>query len=775
MEYHLSVREFVEFLYQSGDLMMTSLSNERALIGSRLHRQLQQQAPIGYQREVYLKIQKQVDDITFIIDGRADGIFTKDQIVYIDEIKTTYKAKEDITDDTFVHWAQAYCYGYIYLVKAQLDTIGIQLRYVQIETNEIITFTQIKTKDELTAFFDDCLAQYMKWAKLAKSLQEDSATSLQQLIFPFDSYRKGQRHFAVSVYKAILHHQTLFAQAPTGIGKTISTLFPSLKAIGEQKAKKIFYLCAKNITATVAIDTIHLLLQQDVHFKSVIIRAKDKMCMLEERNCDPTHCPYAKGYYNRNKEALYEILHTYDIMDSKAFLDYGQKYTICPFELSLDASLYADVIICDYNYVFDPRVYLKRFFLEPDDFIFLVDEAHNLVDRGRSMYSAAFFKSDCLKTLKNLNEDAYKVKHQIHAILYEIKKIEDFLDTSPHTFVKEDNIPLLEVLETFITTCNSYFQAHMNEKTNEILQDFYFTINNYLRISDFYDENFVMYYAKEEDDDIYIKQYCLNPCHPLLNCLKNSISTIFFSATLSPIAYYRDVLCPKEDLLYIQLPSPFLKAQVKVIVNNTISTKYRNRNASILAIVQNIYASVTPKAGNYIVFCPSYRYMQQIAEEFMHQYPEIELSIQSSMMSEDEKQAYLASFEKTTQLHIYFCVLGGMFAEGIDLKADRLLGSIIVGVGLPQLDPQLDMMKEHFDKEASVGYAYAYQYPGMNKVLQAAGRVIRSSSDKGIIVFLDERFTTPFYDALFPDLYKPYEIIQTPQKLYTRIASFWNT
>ena len=459
-------------------------------------------------------------------------------------------------------------------------------------------------------------------------------------------------------------------------------------------------------------------------------------------------------------------------MNKEVIVHMAKQHDICPFELSLDASLYADVIICDYNYVFDPHVYLKRFFMEKGNYIFLVDEAHNLIDRGREMYSAVLEKEQFLSIRKKIPKDAVLLHKALQAVLSEFAKLKKCCEYSDFFADEEPCLPFLEKLESFSEHCDAYLQSEHEESHDDELKDVYFAVNAYIRIADYYDEHFVTLIQKDANNVI-VKQFCMNPRHPLQNIMKKGRSTILFSATLSPIDYYLELLGGDEKTPRLSLPSPFAKQQIKVIINNAISTKYRNRSHSLIAIVEMIHACVLAKAGNYIVFCPSYAYLQQIAEEFANQYPDIAISIQDGNMNDEQKQAYLKQFEEMDGLHVAFCVLGGMFAEGIDLKGDRLIGAIIIGVGLPKLHPQLDLITAHVDEINQMGYAYAYQFPGMNKVLQAAGRVIRSLSDKGMVAFIDERFTTRFYRNLLPIQYAHYEIINEPQRVYTVLSSFW--
>lgn len=771
----LSVRNLVEALYLGGDLVSTSQSMERANLGARIHRQIQSKYGEHYQSEVYLKITSELEDFCFTIDGRADGICIDDDKVLIDEIKTTYVPYDEIDESHFVHFAQAYIYAYIYAIDHDIKELDVQITYYQLEINEVKCFLHHKTFDELESFYFDTLKQYLKWANLKKDVIETSQASLKQLHFPFSDYRKGQRQFAVAVYKTILDKDILFAQAPTGIGKTISTLFPALKAIGEKKCEKIFYLCAKNITASVAYDTISLIYDQGVRFKTVAITAKDKICFLEERNCDPKHCPYAKGYFDRCQDALYELVSQNDFIEKDIVCNVAQDHMVCPFELSLDASLYADVIVCDYNYVFDPRVYLKRFFTEKGNYVFLVDEAHNLVERAREMYSASLYLSNFEDAKKLLPKDRKLVYNGIQNIIRLLKKIRKSCE-------EEDNFQYYPVLdETLLSTISNfcehldaYFQSEHDEQHDDTLKQLYFDCINFGKIADFFDEHFV-YYIAVEGKDCMVKQFCMNPVHPISDILKKGRSTIFFSATLSPIDYYLTLLGGDENTKRLSLPSPFDAKNCCCMIANQISTKYARRQASLPALVSMIYASVSMKAGNYIVFAPSYAYMHQIYEAFVKCYPHIKTTLQAQNMSEKMKEEFLSSFDQSDSLHVYFCVIGGMFSEGIDLKQERLIGAIIVGVGLAQINPQQDLIMHHFDEINHMGFSYAYQFPGMNKVLQSAGRVIRSSADKGMILLIDERYTTNRYLSLLPPHYRHFKTVSRPEDAMHILQDFWRS
>lgn len=649
-----------------------------------------------------------------------------------------------------------------------IQDVIAQLTYVQVDTAQIKTFKKACSFEEMEDFYLKMLRSYLEFATQQRDFEEIKLASIASLPFPFDQYRTGQREMAVSVYRAIQQRKDLFAMAPTGIGKTISTLYPSIKSISELHTEKIFYLCAKNITASVAIDTLRLLYQQHLRLKCVHITAKEKMCVMDEKNCDPEICPYAKGYYDKLQPVLHEVLGNYDLMDRELFDEYGRKYMVCPFELSLDLAIFADLIICDYNYIFDPQVYLKRFMNDGSNFVFLVDEAHNLVDRARGMYSKELHKSSFMDLKKDMQEHADMVKActKVNAGFLDLKKLmndEDFYTQ------KELHTGFLQTLQNFTNICDRYLQIEKNKLLSEKAKDVYFEVLAFLRISEFYDEHYTTILEKEKKD-LRIKLFCMDPHVPIQQMKARAKSTTFFSATLTPLPYFLNLLGGNEDAMRIRFPSPFDPKRSLIVIHDMISTKYRNRQDSLQAVCDMIYVTTDAKKGNYIVFFPSYQYMRMCSDLFIELHPEVTIRLQNNTMLEHEKQDFLSAFDKTDQLNVSFCVLGGMFSEGIDLKGDKLLGTIIVGVGLPQINLEQDLIKEHFEGN---GYHYAYTYPGMNKVLQAAGRVIRSQQDKGVIVLLDERFTTNTYRSLIPQQFTHYQIIRDPFDMQKKLQEFW--
>lgn len=768
----LSVKNLAEFCYRRGDLSNAYLSPQRANIGSKIHRMIQKEGGSSYQSEVYLKETTELNEnIRFIIDGRADGIIVQEDHTILDEIKTTTCDYDDIQEDRNpAHWAQAYGYAYIYAKQNDLEEIIVQLTYYQIDVDQIKTFRQTKTIKELEQFYREMLEEYCEWAMRRQNFAIIRDHSIQALDFPFPSYRPGQRELAVAVYKTILDEDVLFAQAPTGIGKTISTLFPALKALKEQKIDRIFYLCAKNLTAKAASDSVQLMMDQGLRIKCVSIIAKDKMCMLEERNCDPEICPYAKGYYNRLKDALSQLLEEYDDMNKESFWTIAEKHNVCPFELSLDASLYADLIICDYNYAFDPRVYLKRFFSEPQNHFLLIDEAHNMVERARSMYSAQLSQSLFRDVLKRVDRDAKALRKMLRRVIKTLGALAEPCGERGFYAVEEPCDTLLDELNPLVKAMDRYLQKA--EESDEELTASYFEILAYLRIADYYDEHFITW-VKQAEKEVTIKQFCMNPCRVVTQMLHMGKGAVFFSATLTPVRYYNDLLLEETCQKKIALPSPFDPRKAKLLIHSGINTRYRMRDASLAPICDAIAEAVRQKDGNYIVFFPSYAYLNKTAAIFQERYDDIALMIQESDMDDTKRKEFLAQFERHETTMVCFCVLGGLFGEGIDFKGDRLIGVFIVGVGLPQINDETDLLRDYFERSYGKGYAYAYMIPGMNKVLQAAGRVIRDDEDSGVILLMDERYTSAAYRSLLPRHMSHYEVIHHESELPELLSSFW--
>ena len=811
----VAVRKIVEFILRRGDIDSRRVSNHTAQEGARIHRKLQKEAGEAYQKEVFFKRESQVGKDKITIEGRADGLFYDHEKAcwVIDEIKTSEPFYEDIPSDQIdLFFAQGMVYAYLFLLqkndetahtqeevpsaglqeeiadkdapKERMEHIDVQLTYYQ-TTEKIITRTRRSfSLPELTSFYEDLLNEYHKWMVFEENWRRVRNTSLQLLQFPYESFRKGQRELAAAAYKTLKTGQRLFAEAPTGTGKTISTIFPALKVLGEAGGDRIFYLTAKTITRQVAEDALQQLADTGSETKSVTITAKDKICFLEERNCTPEHCPYAQGYYNRINEALWDLLNHENQITRSIIESYGRKHTVCPFELSLDVSVFCDVIIGDYNYLFDPTVYLRRFFEEPEeDYFFLVDEAHNLVNRSKEMYSATLQRALFSELSKKLPKEQAKLKRAVTKVDKEFKQVAALAKEEGWVYHHQaaPHETLLKQLNRLAEIMKEWLPANEENPVQEEVLLCYFEVNHYLKISEFYDDHYETT-VEITPYDIRIKQFCMDPAPFLNNVLDKGKSSVLFSASFSPLPYYQEVLGGGEDALRYRLPSPFPPEKQKILVADYIQTTYHQRTASLPLIVEAIQRMIAAKVGNYMVFFPSYRYLDDVAAAFSSQYPDVDILIQGTAMDESEREAFMTRFtpggqmkegaEKQTMLA--FCVLGGIFSEGIDLKGERLIGAAIVGVGLPQINHEQELIRSYYDQKNHAGFSYAYQLPGMNKVLQAAGRVIRDVMDRGVVLLLDQRFQTPVYQSLFPMHWQHAQRVSKPDDISHQLQAFWS-
>ena len=773
MEKRISVRDLVEFILRRGSIDRRFVGVNRAEEGSRIHRHLQKKGGENYQTEIFLSITETCGDVTVKVEGRADGVIIDGDSVTIDEIKTTLTPLANIDEDyNFLHWAQAMCYGYIYCRKNEIDSINIRLTYYEMDSGEIKRFVKPFSLDELSVFFADLIEKYSVWVRFERGWKETSTKSFRTLEFPFEAYRPGQRKLAGAVYRTIEAAGSLFAVAPTGTGKTISTLFPAVKAMGEGTAEKVFYLTAKTLTGKAAADAVLKMSERGMRAKTVSLTAKDKICFLETRVCDPEHCKYANGHFDRVNDALFDILNSRDTMTADVILEFAEKHTVCPFELALDVSSHCDIIICDYNYLFDPQVYLKRFFTDGGDYVFLVDEAHNLVDRSREMYSASLNKSgfsDAKKKIGKSYRKLRKVLTDINSLLLEKRRE---LEDSDNTLAVQQArySAFCDLADIFIVEFAKWLSE--NRQPDDGLLEFYFNALAFSKMDELYDEHYVTVIEAVRGSDLSVKLFCVDPSSLLRARAQMGQAIVFFSATLSPLEYLMSVLGGDEAAKSLTLESPFPHENLALIVADTISTKYKDRQKTLADISKMIYETVSRKSGNYICYFPSYAYMEDVYTLFSETHPKVCTKKQLRAMSEADRAEFLSVFQAGTgETLLGFCVMGGIFAEGIDLEGDRLIGTIIVGVGLPQINTELDIVRDYYGRR---GYDFAYLFPGMNKVLQAAGRVIRSETDVGVVHLIDERFGTYRYEALFPSHWRHRIRAADGDAVIAALDGFWS-
>jgi DNA excision repair protein ERCC-2 len=826
----VQVRELVEFALRQGDLggARDFVGPNRALAGTRGHQRLQRSRPAGYQKELRLSHEIETADFILRIQGRIDGLLVNAEEVLLEEIKTVQGGWDRVADP--LHWAQAKIYGFVYSQDNALEQITIQLTYLDLDTGELTEFRNHFTLAELSAFFEQTTAIYLDWLRAYHHWCQQRDESIRALAFPFARYRPGQRPLAVAAYRVLARGGRLFLEAPTGIGKTISVLFPAVKALGEGKLERIFYLTARTVGRAVAEKACADLRQAGLHLRTLTLTAKQKLCVQEGQPCDPLTCPFARGYYDRRRPAMCAALEREEI--TRPVLEaVSREHQVCPFELSLDLSTWVDVVVCDYNYVFDPKVYLRRHFAEePGDYAFLVDEAHNLVDRAREMFSADLETQEiqdvrralkqavprCAKALTRLTAALRKLARP--AILPSEPSAElDLFPSQSRAGVSSDVCPrtpslspsegervparagegssarplsfrapgslgepqasrafpedLLLPLDDALKQAETWLARNQPAEFRESLLELYFRLYSFRRTAELYDERFVT--IIEYDRSVRIRLFCLDPSFLLRQALARGKAAVFFSATLTPIDYYRALLggSPEDPLL--QLPSPFPPEHLAVLVQDRIRTHFKARADSLLDVVQAIASLVEGRAGNYLVYLPSYQYLTAVQEQFHALHPAVPILVQRSGMSEPEREAFLAAFAvEHGETLVGFAVMGGMFGEGIDLVGDRLIGAIIVGVGLPQLCVERDLIRDYFQEQTGAGFDYAYTFPGMNRVLQAIGRVIRSETDRGVVLLIDARFAEQRYRQLFPAWWQPVRARNTAE-IRNALAEFW--
>uniref|UniRef100_I5AW19 DNA helicase, Rad3 n=1 Tax=Eubacterium cellulosolvens (strain ATCC 43171 / JCM 9499 / 6) TaxID=633697 RepID=I5AW19_EUBC6 len=810
-EVKVSVRSLVEFILRSGDLNQSRggwAEREAMQAGSRIHRKIQKSRGSGYRAEVALKHSVSYENFILTVEGRADGVYEDGRYkekrgTVVEEIKGVYADPEKFEEPVPVHLAQAKCYACILAMQQELEEIHVCMTYVNLETERERRFFSDHSLDELKEWFTKLLDDYSRWVEFRVHWEQTRNLSMQGLEFPF-AYRKGQRELVVDVYRTILREKQLFVQAPTGIGKTMSTVFPSVRALGEKKADKIFYLTAKTITRSVAQEAFRTLADRGLRIKALTITAKEKICVCGEPECTPERCSRAKGHFDRVNDALYEMITTREDFGREAVEAQAQKWNVCPYELQLDLADFADAVICDYNYVFDPNARLKRFFGETapkGEYIFLIDEAHNLVERGREMFSAGLYESAFLSTRKMIralrrnldkkrDEDLYRMTGRLDRIL---KKCVQTMEIWKENCNGCRELPQLGDFPIQLLSLTGVLEDLLGEmdegEDRKHLLEFYFAVAGFGYVLELFDENYLIYNRLTKGGDFFVKLLCVNPATNLQNCLDKGRTAVFYSATMLPVRYYQKLLTSKEDNYAVYIDSPFDVSRRFLAIGTDVSSRYTRRtHDEFVKLAAYIQLVAEKKRGNYLVFFPSYQMMQEVADIYLNDFanPEnpfeadadpgerVECLIQNPSMDEREREEFLEHFQQEREgTLIGFCVLGGIFSEGIDLKGDTLIGVLVVGTGLPQIGDERELLRSYYDRMGMNGFDYAYRFPGMNKVLQAAGRVIRTTEDRGVILLLDERFAYREYREQFPREWADARKI-TLRNAAAQIQAFWN-
>ncbi len=842
----ISVRHLVEFVLRSGDLdnrTQGAQSFEAAMAGARLHRKLQKRAEGLYEPEVTLKKDVHFPDLVLRIEGRADGVMgvgpdgkmtgktgksagnpsetgaAKSLApVCVDEIKCMYLDVKELEEPFAIHLAQAKCYAYILADAKSLASVGVRMTYVNLETEDVKRFRMDFNFAELEDWFLEVARSYHRWASWQLRHIKERDESMANLNFPFP-YRPGQKGLAATVYATLRDAGNLMLMAPTGVGKTMSCLFPAVRALGQGRGDRIFYLTGKNETLSAPAEALGILTGKGLDIRAIRILSKEKICPLSEPSCNPDDCPYAKGHFDRVNDAVFELLDAGGscVADSGVIMRQAEKWRVCPFEMELDVSSWCDVILCDYNYVFDPDAQLRRFFGEDvkGDYIFLIDEAHNLVDRGREMYSAELRKTHVLAAKRLAKDGAPKIARalaRVNQCLLQVKH-----DCAEHPDGNTAGIPfhvlggmapaegfgsLDRLLAAMLRLCGemqTFYKESENAELKEKLLDFYFEVRTFVSVADYLDDTYIAYAetgaAGEEGrgakrdalpaSELLLKLLCVNPARRLGNALAHGRSAVFFSATLLPAAYYRRMLTTGDDVPAVYAPSPFDRTRRRILIGTDVSTKYTARGKDMYRRIAR-YISVTARAkcGNYLIFFPSYKMMRDVCRVYRQEFdsPDVNYVCQSYGMSETDREIFMENFYEDPAVSLVaFAVMGGMFSEGIDLAGTKLIGAVVVGTGIPQVSNEREILKRYYDNPPEedpaenaepAGFDYAYRYPGMNKVLQAAGRVIRTQTDRGVIVLLDSRFADPANRRLFPREWSD-AVYVTAGTAGEELARFW--
>lgn len=788
----MSVSTLCEIGARSGDLdRRHGMGKLNMHIGSEIHRRLQSEAGAQYEAEVSLCNTTLYGGMYYTVSGRADGIIKTASGIVVDEIKTVHGYQFFMPPST-AHLAQLKCYAYFLSVREDLEFVRARLTYFNTDNDKIKYFEFTFSAFQLKEFYLGLISEVSFFAELVAKRTLDVIPAAASAVFPYGELREGQEMMIRECYGAIKRGQRLFVEAPTGTGKTISSLFPAVRALGAGFADKVFYLTAKASTRREAYSAASKIFSSCTPIRAVVLSAKESMCRCSSQvlntprknRCNPEECPYAKGYYDRVNGALRELLSSSNGYPIKTVLAMAEKHRVCPYELSLDLSEYCDVIICDYNYVFDPAVYLRRYFSDTgrrEKYVFLIDEAHNLADRARDMYSATLRRSNIEALISPENDgDLGGALESLWNAMTETRRlckdslVKDSEGNERGFFISRSPLTsFLGSLEAFKKKCEGWLRKNEAHALYDEVYELVSQIRKFECVNEYFDKGFLSY-VEISGGDVLVKTYCLDPSAVMNTLLERGVASVMFSATLTPAEYFCDVLGKSEKNVSITLPSPFDSENLCVAVADYVSTRYEDRASNVMKYVSAIAATVSAKAGNYVAYFPSYDCMDKVYVAFCRKYPQVSTVVQKRSMSHADRESFLNSFkEGEGGLHVGFCVLGGVFSEGVDLPGSRLIGAIIIGVGLPGLSNERNIIREYFDEDDGSGYDYAYTYPGMNNVLQAAGRVIRTENDAGVVVLVDDRYATPKYRQLFPQHWKNVQYAGNAASLAEISRRFW--
>ena len=788
----------------------------------------------SYHAEVPLHHTVRMDGVTFSVSGRADGVWYDPMgACVVEEIKSvTGMADFYIRAPREADLAQLTCYGYFLCAAKGLSSVTLRLTYARVGHEEEASFVDsIQTVEQLKAAYAAILRMVLPRAKDLCERETVVRKAAKNAVFPYADMRDAQRDMILECWRDMRAGKTLFAEAPTGIGKTIATLYPAVRCLGEGKCDKIFYLTAKNATRREAFGAVQKLTETGTPVRACVITARESACLCETAKsggnrlssyCNPETCPYAKGYYDKVESVLWDMLGSgksiFSGLDIRAA---AQKWQVCPYELALDLSELCEIVICDYNYVFSPAVYLRRYFsegipgTEGHRYVFLVDEAHNLPDRARDMYSGYLSLTDVRTAQDALHgwesqagqsifphEDYYEDDGDSRKPRLQATSLDDLIGTLSRmsascaesmvtdgegvrrgvSLDRNEPVVLCETVRNLSTLCDRWLRRNLSHPLYAVVDNLAAALKSFRTAADYYDRRFATF-VEVEGEDVRVRLTCLDPAGILRPILQKAVARVLFSATLTPNEYFADILGGDRDSVLVSFESPFPTDHLCVAVCDGVSTRYEDREKSYRSIMSYIAATVSAKRGNYMVYFPSYAYLEKVYALFKKKYPSVKTVVQTPGMTYAEREAFIAAFTPDSKdLQIGFCVLGGSFSEGVDLPGRCLIGAVIVGVGIPGLSNERNIMREYYDESRDLGdsgsgegYAYAYTYPGMNHVLQAAGRVIRRPEDYGVVVLIDDRYAAEPYLHLYPEHWEQLSATGDASSLYEYLSAFWES
>ncbi|MBL6692210.1 MAG: ATP-dependent DNA helicase [Pseudomonadales bacterium] len=775
--YKVSVGDLTD-LCRGGDINFRFSNRSSAMEGVRGHQRVQKSRGDNYLPEYAVSMLVEDGERALELSGRIDGVFHDQvrQLCVIDEIKTLRVSVTDIPSAVMDgYWLQVLIYAHLLLQETTHDHVLVRLCFFHLDEASEERLERLFTRDEVRQVFTDVLFRYFAYLERRESWFNERARTIAELSFPYGEFRGGQRDLSVAAYRALSRGEHLVIEAPTGLGKTMGTMFPAIRRLEAGDISRVMYVSAKTSTQLQAMSAVEDIVAQGASLRSVVLTAREKICFNPGEPCHPDHCRYARGYYDKLPRVLDGILATDRQFSRQRIEALASEHEVCPFELGLDLASECDVIVADYNYVFDPVVHLRRFFDGREcDSIVLIDEAHNLVDRGRQMFSAGIEKERFLQIARLMSGSAPGVSRAARAVnraILDCRKASE-KDFEAHGHLVESSLPegVVSALRRFAGAAEEELRAEHTDLagSREVLLDIYFETLRFLRTAEWFDDTYVFLMNKVGRRH-QLQLYCIDPSTRLAEVFERIAGSVAFSATLRPSGFFRQMLGVPESSNWYRLASPFPPENLLVSIASHIDTSFRGREHSIDTLCSLIHDVTAARQGNYLVFFPSYQYLESVRDAYEARYPHCTLLSQARNMTNEDRDSFLNAFDEASEV-CGFAVMGGAFSEGIDLKGDRLIGVIVVGVGLPLVGIERDLIRDHF---AEQGFEFAYQYPGLTRVLQTAGRLIRDPGDRGVLCLVDRRYAENRYLSLLPDHWDPW-VSRDPEEIRDRVTAFWS-